>query len=423
MHAFYSLQLFAETPMTTGSAGLSAEMKDYYEMRLIDNAEPNLVHDQFGDKYPIPQNGGKTIEFRRYSPLPKALKGLTEGVTPDGNSLEVTAVTAAVSQYGDWVQLSDLLELTAIDRNVEQCTKLLGAQAGRTLDTITREVLCGGTNVLFAPKIAADGTMTEIRDRADVTADCRLTTDLVFRAAAQLKSMNANPIDGSYVAIVHPYVAYDLMRSADWIDVHKYADPESLFTGELGKLGGVRFVESTEAKIIGPEELFPGTARLTLKTALNSTGSTDLLLKEAISAEEAAALTARISAGTVKIYVGGEEATLASVTAGAAGSAKLTVTAAVKDKAAGAVICGTGAGKDGSAVFCTLVLGANAYGITEIQGGGLQHIVKQLGYGDDPLNQRSSCGWKATKAAKRLVEAYMVRVESGNSYSAKAKSN
>ena len=69
------------------------------------------------------------------------------------------------------------------------------------------------------------------------------------------------------------------------------------------------------------------------------------------------------------------------------------------------------------------MLGANAYGITEIQGGGLQHIVKQLGYGDDPLNQRSSCGWKATKAAKRLVEAYMVRVESANSYSAKAKSN
>ena len=74
-------------------------------------------------------------------------------------------------------------------------------------------------------------------------------------------------------------------------------------------------------------------------------------------------------------------------------------------------------------MFCTLVLGANAYGITEIEGGGLQHIVKQLGYGDDPLNQRSSCGWKATKAVKRLVEAYMVRIESGTSYSGSAKSN
>ena len=150
MNNIHFLQLFADNTMTTETAGLSDEMKAYYEMRLIDNAEPNLVHDQFGDKYPIPQNGGKTIEFRKYSPLPKALKGLTEGVTPDGSTLEVTAVTAAVNQYGDWVQLSDLLELTAVDRNVEQCTKLLGAQAGRTLDTITREVLCGGTNVLLS---------------------------------------------------------------------------------------------------------------------------------------------------------------------------------------------------------------------------------------------------------------------------------
>lgn len=423
MNNIHFLQLFADNTMTTETAGLSDEMKAYYEMRLIDNAEPNLVHDQFGDKYPIPQNGGKTIEFRKYSPLPKALKGLTEGVTPDGSNLEVTAVTAAVNQYGDWVQLSDLLELTAVDRNVEQCTKLLGAQAGRTLDTITREVLCGGTNVLYAPKKASDGTETEITSRKDLTADCKLTTDLVFKAAAQLKSMNANPIDGAYVAIVHPYVAYDLMRSADWIDVHKYADPESLFTGELGKLGGVRFVESTEAKIIGPADIFPGVPRLTLKTALDSTGSTALVLNESVSSEEAAALTERLKTETVKIYVGGEEATVASVTAGSAGSAKLTVGNAVKDKAAGTLLCGTGAGKDGSAVFCTLMLGANAYGITEIQGGGLQHIVKQLGYGDDPLNQRSSCGWKATKAAKRLVEAYMVRVESANSYSAKAKSN
>ena len=87
------------------------------------------------------------------------------------------------------------------------------------------------------------------------------------------------------------------------------------------------------------------------------------------------------------------------------------------------MVCGTGAGKDGAAVFSTIVLGANAYATTEIEGGGLQHIVKQLGSGQDPLNQRSSCGWKATKVAKRLVEEYMLRIESGNTYSYKAKSN
>ena len=146
------LQLFATVTQTTTLNGsgndLSPEMKTYYEKRLLDNAEPNLVHDQFADKYPIPKNGGKTIEFRKYSPLAKATTAITEGVTPDGNKLNVTAITATIAQYGDWIQMSDLLDLTAIDNNVLQATKLLGSQSGRTLDTITREVLAGGTNVI-----------------------------------------------------------------------------------------------------------------------------------------------------------------------------------------------------------------------------------------------------------------------------------
>ena len=77
-----------------------------------------------------------------------------------------------------------------------------------------------------------------------------------------------------------------------------------------------------------------------------------------------------------------------------------------------------GAGANGQAVYATLVLGDNAYGITEIAGGGLEHIVKQVGSAgtSDPINQRASIGWKATRAAERLVEQFMVRIESGCSF-------
>lgn len=410
------LQLFGTETQTTELAALSDEMKTYYEKRLIDNAEPNLVHDQFGDKYPIPANNGKTIEFRKYSPLPKAMQAITEGVTPDGSNLSVTAVTASISQYGNWVQLSDMLQMAAIDRNVEQATKLLGAQAGRTLDTITREELNGGTNVLYAPNVA---TNTEVQYRSDISADCKLNVDVFFKAAAQLESMNASTIDDSFVAVIHPFAAYDLMRSEEWLDAHKYAAPENIYNGEIGKLANIRFVKSTEAKIWGPGEIVSGMPRMTLKTALNATGSTDIAINEAITPEQASSF----SSDGVDIYIEGEEVHVTSVVAGGAGSAKLVAAAAVKNKAAGVLICGVGGGKDGSAVFSTLVLGANAYGTTELENGGLEHIVKQLGYGDDPLNQRSSVGWKSTKVAKRLVEAYMVRVESGNAYSSKATSN
>ena len=333
------LQMFAtastQNQNTTGASGMSAEMKTFYEKRLIDQAEPALVHDQFGDPYPIPANGGKNIEFRKYDSLPKATTPLTEGVTPDGQTMNVSTVTAEVRQYGGWVPITDTLQLTSIDNNIVQATKIIASQAGRTLDTIVRDVLAGGTNVIYAPKIGEGGAETAVTSRATLDATCQLTSDLIARAATQLKAMNADPIGTSFVGIIHPYVAYDLRRDPDWIDVHKYAQPDEIYNGEIGTLHGVRFVETSEAKIWK----------------------------------------------------------------------------------------GTGC-PEGLAVFSTLILGAHAYGSTEIEGGGLEHIVKQLGYGDDPLNQRASVGWKAHKTAERLVEQYMVRIESCSArYSATAEAN
>lgn len=326
----YNIQRFAT--QTTLLEGLSAENKIFYEKTLLSTAEPNLIHNQFGDKYQIPKNGGKTIEFRKYDSLPKAITPLTEGVTPKGNSLNVRDITATVYQYGDYIQLSDILELTAIDNNVLQATKLCGSQSGRTLDTITREELNGGTNVIYAPIIADDGTETTVTSRSQITDKAVLQPKLFMQAAAQLKSFNTDPFKGSYVAIIHPYAAYDLMRHPEWIETHKYASPEEMFEGEIGKIGGVRFVESSEAKIA----------------------------------------------------------------TGGSGDAK---------------------------VFCTLVMGAHAYGVIDINGGGLKHIIKQLGYGEDPLDQRSSVGWKALHTAKRLVEQYLIRIESGSFYSNTVSAN
>ena len=198
------LQLFATAGNTTGSNTTgndqSTEMKTYYSDYLIDMAGPLLVHDQFGQKHPIPKNGGKTIEFRKYSPLAKATTALTEGVTPDGQALDVSAITATVDQYGGWIQLPDMLLLTAIDNNMIQATQLLGDQAGRTLDTVTREVLNGGTNVQYY-----DGS---VASRATLTGSNKLTVDCIFRAVRALKVQNAKPIDGSFVGIIHPDVAY-----------------------------------------------------------------------------------------------------------------------------------------------------------------------------------------------------------------------
>ena len=284
----YNMFANANTNKTTSNVSgndLSDEMKTYYSDHLIDLAEPELIHDQFADKYPIPRRGGKTIEFRKFTPLGKAMTPLTEGVTPDGQKLDV--------------------------------------------DTITREVLAGGTNVIYAP-----AGSTKVESRSAVSATFKITLDVLRKAALVLKRQNAPKIDGSYVAIVHPDIAHDIMGLDGWIDVHKYATPENIYNGELGKIAGIRFIENTEAQIW---------------------------------------------------------------------------------KNAGAAKSGGDGTKEN--VYGTLVMGAHAYAVTEVTGGGLQHIVKQLGSAGtaDPLNQRATVGWKAIKTAEILVDQYIVRIESAAS--------
>jgi N4-gp56 family major capsid protein len=393
---------------------LSAEMKTFYDKALIELASPSLVHDQFGQKRKIPKNGGKSVEFRCFSSLPKATKAITEGVTPSGNRLNVTSITCTPEQYGDYVELSDVFELTSVDNTIIEATRKLADQAGLTLDTVVRNELNGGTNVMFCPKVDSSSAETEVIERGDLDQTSKLTVKQIFKAAAELKAMNAPKIDGYYVGIIHPYVAYDLMQEAGdrWMNVNQYAKPENILRGEIGAIGGVRFVESTEAKIFAPAEI---------------SGCSVFAVVSGQKGASTVTVSGRIDGnGTelpLDIYVGGEANKITAFANGEGDTTVITLaeplakTLAETDK----VVC-KGGTKDGLSVFSTLVLGADAYGVTEMEGG-IENIIKQKGYGNDPLNQRSSVGWKAFKCAKRLVEEYMIRIESVSAFSANASAN
>ena len=394
------LRLFDGNTNVTTDSGLSDEMKTYYSDYLIDMAEPKLVHDQFAQKHPIPKNGGKVIEFRKYSPLPKLLTPLDEGVTPDGQKINMSVLTAQVDQYGGFVELSDIQLLTAIDNNLVQATKLLGSQAGRTLDTITREVLVGGTNVQYgAGSKAARYQLTG----GEESGNDYLTVDCIKRAVRSLKAMNAEKIGDRYVAIINQDCSYDLTNDPDWKYPHQYQDTTELYAGEIGSIAGCRFVETSEAKIFHAADL--------------ASDSRTLLVNGAISS---ASPTVTFDGGTVKanelvgryVLIGDN---YAKITANTTTTLTLDKSITATDNE---VIYPGEAGKNGRDVYATIVLGENAYGTTEVEGGGLQHIVKQLGSAGtaDPLNQRATAGWKATKVAKRLVEEYMVRIETCSTF-------
>ena len=407
------LNLFDGNTNTTLDAGLSDEMKTYYSMRLINLAEPELIHDQFGQKHPIPKNSGKTIEFRKYDSLPKALVPLTEGVTPAGQKLSMGVIRATIKQYGGYIELSDILELTAIDNNLVQATRLLASQAGRTSDTITREVLAGGTNVVYAG--GAKDRSELVGGDATETNNKYLSVDDIRKAVRALKVMNAQKINGYFAGIIHPDTAYDLMSDKKWVDVKTYSDPDGIYEGEIGKIEGVRFVETTEAKIFHAPDLViaDGSNAAVRDLTVKSASGKVITVTEALSTNQAAALTGR------EILVGSELMEVASAAAGAAGAATITVKdSPATTPAASTVIYPGEGGAKGRDVYSTLIVGADAYGVTELEGGGLQHIVKQLGSSGtaDPLNQRATAGWKLTKVAERLVEQYMVRIESASTF-------
>lgn len=387
-------------------AGLSPEMRTYYADYLIDNAEPALVHDRFAQKHTIPQGNGKSVQFRKYDPLPKLTDPIAEGITPTGQTINMGIVNATVAQYGGYVELTDLLLMTAIDNNLCMATKLLGSQAGRTLDSISREVLVGGTNVQYAEgQVSSRSQLTGGKEEGNHY----LTVDAVRKAVRFLKNQNAEKIDGAYVAIIHPDCAYDLMSDPNWRFPHQYADPSAIFEGEIGRIEGVRFIESTEAKVFHAEDLASDARVLKVSDAANATS------------------TVKFNGGTVAVgaLVGREviiDGKKYYVSANTASSITLCTdstkaTPATVSCSSGTVIYPGEAGAEGTDVYATLVFGENAYGTTALADGGLEHIVKQLGSAgsSDPLNQRATVGWKATKVTVRLVEAFMIRIETAAS--------
>ena len=395
------------TPYGAGE-GLSAEMQTYYSDYLIDNAEPYLAHDLFAQKHKIPR-GAKTISFRKYDPLPKRMTPITEGVTPDGQNLRVSVVEATVAQYGGYVELTDLLLLSAVDNNLCMATKLLGAQAGRTLDTISREVLAGGTNVQYGENaVSARYLLTG----GKTSGNHYLTVDCIRRAVRFLKSQNAEKINGSYVAIIHPDVSYDLMNDPSWKYPNQYAEPSHIFEGEIGKIEGVRFIESSEAKIFHAPDLASDARALTVDGAVNGTANVKFKGSAAgVAKDELAGRWVLI--GNQRGYVGSNTADTMTLYTDSTKTSIFPVTCADKT-----VIYPGEAGAEGRDVYATLIMGDNAYGTTQLGGEGLQHIVKQLGSAgtSDPLNQRATVGWKASKVTVRLVEAFMVRIETASTF-------
>ncbi len=247
------------TESFSGANTLAGELKTFYDTELLENARTELFYAQFAKKQKLPANRGKTVEWRKWNTFQKAAQ-LQEGVIPTGQKFGISTKTGTVNQYGTYAAITDVLEMHAYDPIILGATEEMGGSAAETQETLIRDALLVNTNVMYCDNITlATGAVTGATPtacdemEASATVMSLLTPDAVAKAVTALKKNRVPTIGGRYYAVVHPSVAYDLRRSQDWIEAHKYAATAQIFNGEIGELHGCRFVENVFAPVLKGE--------------------------------------------------------------------------------------------------------------------------------------------------------------------------
>lgn len=226
---------------TTGTVGFPNAVAIYYPKLLLDRLEAQLHFDQFGDKKPMPKNVGNEIKWTRYTNFSANTTPLTEGTTPNGLTLASTQISAIPVQYGDFVALSDFLITEAIDPVIEGALDVLAYRAALSMDTIIRNTLHNNVTNQFAGGAANEAATSAV-----------MTASEVRKAVFRLKWRDVRPIGSDYVGIIHPASSFDLQSetaTGGWLDLNKYTTTGPLYKGEIGKMYGCRFVESSNVQV------------------------------------------------------------------------------------------------------------------------------------------------------------------------------
>lgn len=394
----------------TYSAGVAPSVIQYYERTLLQNMQAELVHYRDAQKRTLPPHNGKTVNFRRFTPFPAITTPLAEGVTPTGQTLQMTAFTAMVKPYGGHVEITDELNLYMLDNMHAETARLLSDQANLSVDTLTRNPLNAGLNVQYANAKTS---------RAALAAADKLTYGEIKLAVRGLKRRNVKPFsDGYYHAIVHPDAVYDLTSDPMWVDIAKYQDKQKVEKYELGCLGQVKFFESTNAMVFEAQTaIIPGVTSIVASANFDATNRC-LTTAAQFTADQARAMTGllvnvsakgaltpvcieRVDYANGKIYLRWVPANHADFTT----TNTLTLVP-------------YGGGASGAPVYSTLVYGADAFGTIELGGNGknVEIIINEPGSSGalDPYAQRGTIAWKVKGFCSVILQDdFIVRIEHG----------
>ncbi len=243
----FDLQYFARQDTTN----FPTEIRDFYDRAALRKAVALLTFRKWGQKRPLPKNKGKTIMFKRWGSLAPALNPLSEGITPVGNKMDYVELRAEVNQYGDWIPVTDQVQLMSIDPVLTEASEQLGDQEGETMDILMRNILLSGSNVHYAGTATSRNTVVNKITTSDLDLAIRTlklaNARRITKQVSATTGFNTTPVRGAFIAVVSPYAAHDIEGLTGFIPVEKYSSNSGIIDGEFGAYKGIRFVETTNA--------------------------------------------------------------------------------------------------------------------------------------------------------------------------------
>ena len=395
-------------------------LESYLQRRALKNVEPNLGYLKDAQMIEQPKNNGKHVKFFRYTELPAVTKPLFEGVTPDGQKLTETAFTVMTKPYGAHMEYTDELDLFHVDSKTQAMSDRLNRQAQLSIDTIGRDQICAGLNVMYP------GAVTS---RASLTSSNILTYAVIKKAVRNLKKKGAQPFpDGFFHAKIDHDTYYDLSGDSHWIAVAQYQDDKRVQKYELGTIYNVKFFEVDNGKQFSAQTYLYGSKEYLTATAYDNTTRT-MTVSDTISEDEARWLTGML----VMCRTGSNPYTYTNmciervypgtgakiVFRWAVDSTTATAWASDLAGSPSLVIVPSGGASNGDEVHASIIYGQDAFGMVKLGGKGapnIQIIVKPVGSSGslDPLNQRGTIAWKVPHfACAVLQDDFIVRIEHG----------
>lgn len=293
----------------TTTSQVDPGVQTFYDRVLLKRALPLLVHDKFGQVRNIPSGSGNQIKFRRYASLSAATTPLAEGVTPSGKVLSKTDLTAQVSQYGDFVHVTDIVDLTVEDSVLTEASELLGEQAGLTIDTITRDILVacaslyncsGGGNGQTPTQISA--TDCDAAVKTLLSGNAKFITSVITGSTG----VGTAPVRPSFWAIAHSDLLDAIEACTGFIHQANYPKQNDVQEGEWGQVKNIRFLTTTNGdRTLGTPDIYrvPVIGQNAYGVTRIEKGSLMNIVKAFGSAGTADPLNQRATSGWKAMYV------------------------------------------------------------------------------------------------------------------------